>query len=134
MNGQINVQSLFLYPLTKEAFEAFNKPGFLGLETPAARAYLSMNGLRQLAQALGRQITITELKFLVGSDGEAVCAVSRMSFQAVWWVIIDQSLISWVRANHKLDMSTPFFRVGCFYSEKTPQGTRAIAYCGPVWQ
>lgn len=89
-----------VHPMTKEAHDIYyshineytDPTGRQQME--CRRHYINLPAIKDLAQALERQVTVEEMNLLIGLDGEPVtCKVTERKFQPVWWVLLTDELL-----------------------------------------
>ncbi len=78
-------------------------------------------GLSAIAQALGRQLTIEEVRMFVGIDGETakICSGCGREFTPVWWFQTSPELVAEIRRTKKIEETLSHtmrhFKRGAYY-------------------
>lgn len=120
-------QPLCKFPLDREAYRAYNTPGSLypvpnkkrhevGAH-PAPCEFLFWPGIKFLAEKIGRQLTVEDLKKLLKYDGIRLCCVSGQRFQALSWSVLDRGFID--RCQSEEAVFGRLLRLGPFFFGNT---------------
>ena len=82
----------------------YMNPQAFGADRPGRpRNYLMAEDAFDIAEALGRPLTIEDIKFLVGPDEDQfVCSATKKPFQPFWWVIVTKDLLAQLREGKTL--------------------------------
>lgn len=86
------------------AWAFYMNPQAFGADRPGRpRNYLMIQDVYDVAEAMGRPLTIEDIKFLVGPDeGEFVCSATKKPFQPFWWVLVNKDLLAQLREGKSL--------------------------------
>jgi hypothetical protein len=98
------------------------------------RNYLMIQDAFDLAEAMGRPLTIEDLKTLVGPNGvEYECSITNKAFQPMWWVVVTDSLIAALKEGktlEELDKNDELVIAGQFFF----RNGKILAYSGTPYR
>lgn len=112
----------------------YMNPQAFGFRHERIRNYLMIQDAFAIAEAMGRPLTIEDLKLLVGPDEEEfLCSATRKMFQPMWWVLVTKDLLAQLREGktlEELDSEEKLTIVGHFFF----RNGRVLAYSGTPYR